>query len=279
MTDPKSSSAGVPDWTLVSRFLLWLGGSTGAIGIVLSTFGFLVEHADFDRLGIPRSLYQATPREYLVTGGKFLLGILPLAFTGLLQFCVNYWWFALAVGLIAALMRWKRGSSRIRWIIATFCLAASLAIIGSRFRADGSPDYAGVAMFTFAVVTGAAYAFAEWLYPAASEPANSHPISHYAWRVPFMVILICALIALPYLRGYYALKRNYPVVQFLGKDQAYFRELTGSQATHDLPSSEQETWQIIDIGTERAILRRVADSRIYVVPATALTTFRILGKE
>ena len=278
MTDEKMSSTRGPGWASVSRFLVWLGGSTGAIGIVLSTFGFLVEHAYFDRLGIPRSLYQATPHEYLITGGKFLMGIIPLALAGLLQFCVNYWWLALAFAVVALLVRWRRFPSRIRWLVGALCLATSLTIVGRRFKADGEPDYAAVAMFTFIVVASMVQAYVEAFF-FGNKTSDDHPLSYNACRAPFAVILISALVALPYLRGFYGLKRDNPVVQFVGKDLTYFCSLASSLPTQDSSACAQETWQIIDIGADRAIVRRVADSRIYVVPTSALTTFRILAKE
>ena len=112
MTNDKAPTSGLPGWQLLPRFLLWLGGSTGGIGIVLSVFGLLIDHAHFDRLGIPRTLYEATPNEYLVTGGKFLLGIVPLALTGSLQFILSYWWLVLGTILLSALIWWKSYSSR-----------------------------------------------------------------------------------------------------------------------------------------------------------------------
>jgi hypothetical protein len=278
MTDDKSSTASVPGWPLVPRFLLWLGSSTGAIGVLLSTFGFLVEHAYFDRLGIPRTLYQATPHEYLVTGGKFLLGIVPLALAGLLQFCLNYWLLALATALLVALFWWRGWLSNARWLAAAICLVIALVVVARRFKSDGPPDYAGVAMFTFVVVAAIAFAYVEVFFTSGDAP-RVQSISRYACRIPFAVTLISALVALPYLRGYYALERQYPVVQFLAKDQTYFCSLSGHQPPPESRSCEQETWQIIDMGADRAIVRRVLDSRIYVVPAASVTAFRILGKE
>lgn len=279
MTDDKSPTTGLPGWQVIPRFLLWLGASTGAIGVVLSVFGFLVEHAHFDRLGIPRALYEATPNEYLVTGGKFLMGIVPLALTGSLQFLLNYWWLALGTILLGLLMWWRSVSSNLRWLVAAGCMGLALGLLALRFQSHDAPDYAGVAMFTFVVVACIAFSYIEVSFVGAANAVHGHSGSRYAFRVPFVVLLLCALIALPYLRGYYALEREYPLVQFLAKDKAFFCDLAGDQTAKEQQICDREVWQIIDVGKERAILRRVTDSRIYVVPVSSLTTFRILGKD
>jgi hypothetical protein len=255
-----------------------LGASTGVIGVVLTAFGFLVEHAEFDRLGVPRTLYEATPNEYLVTGGKFLMGIVPLALVGALQFVVNYWWLALASLLLGGLVWWTHASANLRWLIATGPLAFSLGLLGHRLSGHQTADYEGAAMFTFVVLASLAFSYVE-IFLKGSKPNQKPaalPLSSYAARAPFLVLLLCALTALPYLRGYYAIDRDYPVVRFLANDKKFFCDLVGGDSTSPC---EQELWQLIEIGKQRALLRRADDSRIYVVPASSLATFSILGKE
>lgn len=273
-----SSPTGLPRWEAISRFLVWLGGSTGTIGVVLTAFGFLVEHAQFDRLGVPRTLYEATSREYVVTGGKFLMGLLPLALAGFLQFCVNYWWLALGILLASALTGWKARSSNVRWLVAAACLIVSLTVVAARFLRHDGPDGPGVAMFTFVVVGGLVFCYIEIAF-GRPDTGPSHLASKYAFRLPLLVLLICSAVTLPYVHGYYAPPRDYPVTQFLGKDKTYFCELAGVQNSPERANCDLETWQVIEIGKDRAIVRRVSDSKIYVVPASSLTTFRIFGKE
>jgi hypothetical protein len=269
-------------WQWVPRFLVWLGTSAGALGVVFSVFGFLVEHAWFDRLGVPRSLYEATANEYLVTGGKFLLGTFPLGLLGAVQFVVNYSWLALGSFLAGSLAWWFRSSSALRWLLATVLLALSLSVVALRFERATTADYTGLAMFTFVVVVGMSFAYLEIYFEreTRNEEQSESLLSRYATRAPFFLFLLCALTALPYLRGYYALDRDYPIVQFLGKDKKFFCELVGNSSASELSiPCDQELWQVIDIGQQRALLRRLADARIYVVPASVLTTFSIRGKE
>jgi lysylphosphatidylglycerol synthetase-like protein (DUF2156 family) len=284
MTEPAddhrgdSSSSGLPGWQKISSFLVWLGGSTGTISVVLTVFGFLVEHARFDRLGVPRTLYEATSREYVVTGGKLLMGLLPMALAGFLQFCVNDWWLAAGILVAGAVTVWKSKSSNVRWLVAAACLIVALAVVGARFlRHDGS-DGPGVAMFTFVVVGALVFCYIEIAFgrPDTDLP---HLASKYAFRLPFLVFLICSVVTLPYIHGFYSPPQDYPVAQFLGKDKTYFCELAGVQNSPQRASCDLETWQIIEIGKDRAILRRISDSKIYVVPAGSLTAFRIFGKE
>lgn len=280
--EDKKTLTGIPGLQVIPRFLLWLGGSAGVIGVVLTTFGFLVEHAHFDRLGIPRSIYSATPNEYLVTGGKFLLGIVPLTLAGFLEFCLDYWWLALAVLLLGVVMWWRKGSANLRWLLAAVCLTIAVCLLALRFQKHDAPDHQGVAMFTFVVIAALVFVYVEVAFANTGATDQDPPASmrsKYASRAPFILVLPCALIALPYLRGYYALERDYPVVQFLGKDKGFFCDLAGNPATSKQVGCEGEAWQVIDISIERAILRRVEDSRIYIVPASSLTTFRIVGQE
>jgi hypothetical protein len=276
MSEDKLSATNIPGWNLVPRFLVWLGGSTGAIVVVLSALGFLVEHAYFDRLGIPRTLYQATPHEYTITGGKFLMGIVPLAFVGALHFCLNYWWLALLTLLLGGLIWWKNWFPNARWLLAAAWLALSLALLALRLQ-QRSSDSVGVGMFTFVVAAALAFIYVEVFF--LGKDSDGATLSQYASRAPFVIILVCAIVALPYLRGYYAQDREYPVVQFLAKDKTFFCDLSASKAPDQAPACAQESWQIIDIGADRAIVRRVLDSKIYVIPASSITTFKVLGKE
>jgi hypothetical protein len=282
MTNDKAPTSGLPGWQLVPRFLLWLGGSTGVIGVVLSVFGLLIEHGLFDRLGIPRTLYEATPDAYLVTGGKFLLFIVPLALTGSLFFIQCYWWLVLGTILMSALLWWKSCSSRVRWLIAAGCMALALILLALRFENHQAPDHEGVTMFIFVVVVGITYSYIEGLFLPDSKFAEQGMSSlgtRYGVRVPFFVFLLCALVPLPYLWGYYGLMREYPLVQFLAKDQAFFCDILVKQNPWEQLTCDQEVWRVINLGKERAILQRDVGSRIYVVPAASLTTFSIFGKD
>ena len=139
----------------------------------------LIDHAHFDRLGIPRTLYEATPNEYLVTGGKFLLGIVPLALTGSLQFILSYWWLVLGTILLSALIWWKSYSSRVRWLIAAGCMALALVLLAYYFknqRAPGLPE--GVTMFIFVVVVGITYSYVEVSFLPDNKLAAHGMYSH-----------------------------------------------------------------------------------------------------
>src|SRR2546428_8857888 len=79
----------------LSMLIAWVVTSGGAIGLILTAFGYLVEHAYLDRLGVPRTYYEAKPAEYMMAGGKFLMGVVQLTIVGVPQFAVRYWWLAL----------------------------------------------------------------------------------------------------------------------------------------------------------------------------------------
>lgn len=261
----------------VSKLIAWVGASGGAIGLILTVFGYLVEHAYLDRLGVPRSYYEAKPIEYTTAGGKFLMGMIQLSFVGVPQFLVRYWWLALILLAVAA-AAWKwRWPEPWRWLTAAAFMFVWLSISVPRFDSGLSrrDAYALVASFTAITAAGIVYAFAELSFhgPAAGPVANW---SLYAPRIPFLLLLAAAMLALPYLRGAYATERNNPTIEFIGKDRSYFCELAGD-TSEDICA--KQSWQLIESGKDRAILRHTTDHKIYVVPATALNTFRIDGKE
>jgi hypothetical protein len=263
-----------------SKLVVWVGASAGAISLILSVFGYLVEHAYLDQLGVPRTYYEAQPAEYITAGGKFLMGVIQLAAVGAPQFVLRYWWFAVVViAASAAAWRW-RWRAEWRWLCAAAFLAVWLLIALPRFEASLSPPEANalVAAFTAVTVGGIVYAYAELSMdgPPGDKATAVSLRRRYGPRVPFLVLLLSAILALPYLRGAYATKRTPASIEFIGKDRAYFCELAG-EASPDVCA--QETWQLIEVGKDRAILRHTKDQKLYIVPAGMLTTFRIVGKE
>lgn len=263
-----------------SKLVVWVGASAGAISLILSVFGYLVEHAYLDQLGVPRTYYEAKPAEYITAGGKFLMGMIQLAAVGAPQFALRYWWFAMVlVAALAAAWRW-RWRAEWRWLGAAAFLAVWLLIALPRFEDSLSPPEANalVAVFTAVTVGGIVYAYAELSIDGPpGDKSTAVPLRRrYGPRVPFLVLLLSAILALPYLRGAYATTKTHATIEFIGKDRAYFCELAG-EASQD--ACAQETWQLIEVGKERAILRHTKDKKLYIVPASALTTFRIVGKE
>lgn len=266
-------------WHSAAQLLMWIGGSAGTITLVLSACGYLVEHAYLDSLGVPRTFFEATPAEYVTAGGKFLIGIVPLAAAGAAQFLVRLWWLALVMVAAGVSAWWWHWRTEWRWLAAAGFLALWQLLVLPQFdrslpRQDAN---ALVAMLTTVVVAGIVYAYAELtLGETPASVRSSLLIRSYAVRLPFFALLISAAVALPYLRGAYALTRIHPDIEFLGKDREYFCELAGEGKEN---GCGHDGWQLIEVGTARAIVRRVADGKIYVVPADALKTFRIVLKE
>jgi hypothetical protein len=256
----------------VSKLIAWVGASAGAIGLVLTVFGYLVEHAYLDRLGVPRSYYEAKPIEYITVGGKFLMGVIQLSFIGVPQFLIRFWWLALIL-LATAAVAWRwRWPEQWRWLTAAGFMFIWLSLALPKFDNGLSQReaYAMVAAFTAITAVGIVYSFVEL---SISRPATSWRL--YTPRVPFFLLLSASILALPYLRGAYATERNNPTVEFIGKDHSYFCEIAGDTSE----ACASQSWQLIEAGKDRAILRHSTDHKIYVVPAAALNTFRIAGKE
>jgi hypothetical protein len=267
-------------------FILWLGGSAGSIGLVLTAFGFFVEHAYLESLGVPRTVFEATPTEYIVSGGKFLVGLIPLTLTGSMQFVLNCWWAAVPMALYAGLFTLKKWTHEIRLPIFTALYAVWFSIILLHFENDAEPSSmfnlpakGAVAIFAFTTIAGVAYFYWEVINAKRRKQKQAGfdwiPYFH-ALHIPLLLILICAILALPYLRGRYAIKRTYPTVEFLGSDRVYFDELASDSSLIDDRELYGITWQLMEIGEEKAILKIMESSQVYIVPKDRITNFKII---
>jgi hypothetical protein len=260
--------AGGPLW-LIPKLIVWVGASTGALSLICTTFGFLVEHAYLDRLGVPRTVYEATSAEYLVTGAKFLAGVVPSAVVGAALFALSYWWMLLVVALSAIVIRWRRLGTNARLGIVTAVYGFWLSIMLVRFESGhSSPDTEGLAIFTFGTVAGVLYCCFE-LFVAAGK-ASPRPATEYLARIPLFALVFCCAFGLPLLKGIHGTQRQYPIIEFSRKDGDFFCELAGQTDKKDCGK-----WQLIELGKERALLRRPPDPAVYVVPVSELKTFRL----
>jgi hypothetical protein len=260
---------------LASKLVAWVGVSTGALTLICTVFGYVVEHAWLDHLGVPANAYDAGSTAYVVSGLNFLASLIPLAVLGSLEFALDYWWMIL-LALAWAVAVWRlHPRPELRLMGATVLYTVWLAAMLIRFERDGDrSDPVALAIFAFGAVVGLLYCYQE-AYIAAQRPEQSTLLAQAA-RLPIMVLVFCSFFALPYLKGVHGTERTLPRIQFVGKDRAYFCELLGR------PDDPQcGAWELIELGKDRALLRWPADHRIVVVPATAISTFQIdrQGKE
>lgn len=288
-TNSKELSGNVRQLKQFFSIILWLGGSAGSIGVLLTAFGFLVEHAYLEGLKVPRTVFEATATEYIVSGGKFLVGLLPHALIGLLQFVLNCWWAVIPLVIYAGLFAFKKWTLGVRLSVFTGLYAIWLAVILLHFEKGGKPTSlfdlppdGSVAIFTFTTIAGVMYFCWEvrnvrrkW-----NRATNFNGILRsYKLQLPLFLLLVCAILALPYLRGRYGTKRMYPTIEFLGSERGYFDELVSDSLSTDIESASGRAWQIIEIGEEKAILRLKESKQVYVVPKDKITSFRIVKVE
>lgn len=272
---------------LVKKFWLfigWLVGSAGSISLLLSAVGFLVEHAYLERIGLTHTLYEATAPEYIVSGGKFLMGIIPLAVIGFFYFLFNFWWLSLAIIFVTVFLWRKKVSSEKRLIVVAILYAIWLTLIIPFFDRNSLINSIvslstekGVTIFTFTTITAIVYFCIEILHSEKRKTKNL--MRKYFERAPLFLLLICSVIALPYLRGRYAIQRNYPLIEPLAEDRIFFNNLVSSDPENSInqeKGSQNENWRLIHIGKEKAILLRVADGQIYVVSKNKIMNFRII---
>ncbi len=260
-----------PAW-LLPKLLLWFGASTGALTAICTVFGYLVEHSYLDQLGVPRSAYEATSREYVVTGAQFLVGLVPVSLLGGPLFLAHYWWVAVLVAAFAVLSWKRRFSSPRRFMLAAACYAAWLVAMAFRFERATPPDPESFAMLAFGTIVAFFYCSCE-LFAAAQSTKIPERASDLVARLPFFALLLCSVFALPIVKGIHGTTRTYPSVQFLGKDRELFCGLAGVPSQPSDPDCG--TWQLVEFGKDRALLRRPPSPLIYVVPTSSITTFRL----
>jgi hypothetical protein len=254
---------------VASKLVAWVGVSTGALTLICTVFGYVVEHAWLDHLGVPRIAYDSGSTVYVVSGVNFLASLIPLAVLGSLEFALDYWWMIpLAVAL--AVVVWRlRPRSEFRLLGATILYVVWLGAMLIRFERDGDrSDPNALAIFAFGTIVGLLYSYQE-AYVAAQHPGPATFLAQAA-RLPVLALVFCSFFALPYLKGIHGTERVLPKIQFVGKDRAYFCELLGRS---DNPQCG--VWELIELGRDRAVLRWPTDHRIVVVPANAISTFQI----
>jgi hypothetical protein len=256
-----------------SKLVGWVGVSTGALTLICTVFGYVVEHAWLDHLGIPRIAYDSGSTAYVISGLNFLTSLIPLAVVGALEFILDYWWMVLvaaALGTAAWRLRLRR---ELRLLSATILYAVWLGAILIRFQRDaGRSDPNALAIFTFGTIVGLLYCYRE-AYLAAQNPGKATFLAQ-ASRLPIAALVFSSFFALPYLKGIHGTERTLPKIQFIGKDRAYFCELVGRP---DDPQCGE--WELIELGKDRALLRWPPDRRIVIVPASAISTFQLQNNE
>lgn len=260
-----------PAW-LLPKLLVWFGASTGALTAICTVFGYLVEHSYLDQLGVPRSAYEATSREYVVTGAQFLAGLVPVSLLGVPLFLAHYWWVDLLVAALAVLSWRRRFASSRRFMLAAGVYAAWLIAMAFRFERVTPPDREGFAMLAFGTIVAFFYCSCE-LFAAAQSAKMPQRASDLVARLPFVALLICSVFALPIVKGIHGTARTYPNVEFLGKDRELFCALAGVPSQPSDPDCG--AWQLLEFGKDRALLRRPPSPFIYVVPTNSITTFRL----
>lgn len=274
--------------TLLS-IVAWAGGSMGGIGVILSACGYIVEHAYLESLGIPRWAFEAKAAEYIISGGNFLIGLGPLAVVGTASFFLYCWWFALALAT-ASVSAWRlRLGAGSRLTLFAVLYAFWLFLFLFHLGGDGQQNVlfpkdpaTMVAIFTFTAFVASGYFYTEVLIALPERATNntkSLPLQSYLPRAPFFILLICSFVMMPYLRGAYATKRLHPIIEPIGSESAFLRELTQSSTGSGGGKPSCKVWQLIEIGERNAILRCVDDGSIVIVPAKKIGAFRILKRE
>lgn len=251
-------------------FVAWIGASVGSLSVVLTVLGYLVESAYLSSLGLRRGMLELAPIEYMASGGQFLLGLIPLSFSGMLNFLLDYWWTVPLVIIAFHFGMWRKLGSTYRWVLCASVNMIWLAFVIPLLEKSvpGSDANKIISMMCFMATLSVIYAVTEQALASSKKSAKSTIIG----QVLFYAVLSVTLLTLPYARGLKGLERELPNVQLTSKDVAAFCAIFTNT---DSSTCTKRTWQLVQIGKEKSLLRDPMDGSIYIIPSSMIATLRI----
>lgn len=257
---------------LLAGGVAWIGASLGALTAILMAVGYLVEGGWLASFGLNRGMLELATIEYVATGGQFMLGLLPLSLAGALNFLLDFWWAALLLPAACALAARGRLGTASRWALATLAnslwLACAIPLLDD--AAPGSEAHRVVSMMSFVVLLSLLYAGTEYLSAQAPVPRGARVA-----QVLFAAVLSVSMLTLPYARGSKGLVRALPRVQLPQQEAAVLCQMANPAA--DAAACAARSWQLVQLGKSRSILLDPAEGALYLVPAAATSTLRIIG--
>ena len=256
---------------LLAGGVAWIGASLGAITAILAALGYLVEGGYLSSFGLNRGMLELASIEYVATGGQFMLGLLPLSLVGALNFALDFWWAALLLAAACVLAAWRRLGSTGRWTLVTLAngLWLSRAIPMLEGAAAGSDAHRVVSMMSFIALLSLLYAGIEYRLAKAPTPRSTRVA-----QVLFAAVLSVSLLTLPYARGSKGLVRALPSVQLPLKETTALCQMAEPAA--EPTACAARNWRLVQLGKDRSILLDPADGALYLVPAAATATLRII---
>lgn|GEM_PF-5456156 len=247
----------------------WIGASLTGLTAILTACGYVVVHTYLATLGVPRSVYDAKPAEYVVAGGNFLAGLIPLAFASIPALFVYAWWLVVIVVATVAVARWRKWQSATRMYAAALLYYIWISLVLVHLTSGPLPwllprsSTTTYGLFVLVLLCTAGL-------PAAGEPRDMPTRYSSRYRrslLPLIILIVVSVILLPYLRGMYATVRPRPQLVPLGEDALYLQQLTNCGA--------ECRWSLVDMGETSSILRQEPGGAIYVLPTAKLKTFRL----
>ena len=259
---------------------MWIGASAGALTLLCTIFGFLVKDTILQELGVPRSVFEPTSTEYVVSGAKFLGSVVPLALYGAGQFIVACWWMVLALGLFALVLlvarRW-RWSAELRLFGVAALYGAWLVVMLLRLTERPPGDYQGLNVLAFGTLVGLIYCYIETYLSAGGSGVGT--VLRWGARLPIYALVFCSAFTLPYMKAVHGTISIYPLVEFLSRDRDSFCALVTAGPPDEGPQDNCAVFELIEQGRDRVLLRRPPGARIYVVPVASMNTFALLPPE
>jgi len=246
----------------------WVGGAMAGLIAVLTACGYVIESCYLGTLGVPRTVFDAKPAEYVLTGGNFFLALPANILVGAISFVVYCLWALLALVAIVLIVRRLR-IDRFPAVIAAAVLFTTwmtlilVHLTVAPLTIFPSNTLVMFQLFAFSVALGVAILLA---FDVGARRVTTG--TYRRARLPLLALIVIACLLLPLLRGTYAIVRHHPILRPLGADAKYLGELRRCAS-----------WRLVNMGASAAILSCDGSRGVVVIPSDKLTTFELVPEE
>ena len=90
----------------IAQFVVWFGGASSGLALLLTACGFIVNYAYLDSLGVPRSAFDVKVSEHVLAGGNFIISLFQFTSLGLINILLNAWWL-IGIVLLVGIICWR----------------------------------------------------------------------------------------------------------------------------------------------------------------------------
>jgi hypothetical protein len=264
------------------KFVAWISVAAGGIGLILTSCGFIISNAYLESLGIPRSVFEAQPREYILLGGNFIISLFLFTTIGLVNIIFYAWWIVLIITFLVVICIWRKYNSSRRIMLFSGLYGVWLIMSLSKFRQTNNDiNFYGSNISPETLVQMITALFSLALVYLVFEIINIYN-KQIKWSATLNIglifislMVISSFTTLPYLKGAYATKPSYQILEPLGESKVVFNKILKEQDENIKTDLSSQKFELIQIGTKNVILRDAKDKSIIIIPSELIKSFKL----